>query len=87
MREYAWICLDLSEWLLFYISPFPHLFHNLLSTWTLSYLFEYLQQTRGYSLKEHKAAFLKREKLIFSIAAVSISFAFRFSLNIFLSKI
>ena len=32
---------------------------------TRGYLFERLQETRGYSLKEHEAAFLKRQNLIF----------------------
>ena len=87
MPEYAWICLDLPEWLLLYISPFPHLFYNLFSTWALGYLFKRLQETRGYSLKDHEAVFLKRRNLIFSIAAGSISFVFCFRLNISSSKI
>ena len=32
-------------------------------------VFEHLQETRDYSLKEHEAVFLKKQKLIFSIAA------------------
>ena len=63
--EYAWICLNMPEWLLFYISPFPHLFCNLLSTGTRDYLFERLQETRYYSLKDHEAFFLKRQNLTF----------------------
>ena len=37
MPEYAGIacvCLNLPEWILFYISSIPHLFYNPLSTWT-----------------------------------------------------
>ena len=42
---------------------------------TRGYLFERLQETRGYSLKEHETTFLKRQNLIFfSTAAGSISF-------------
>ena len=32
---------------------------------TSGYLFERLQETRGYSLKEHETTFLKRQNLIF----------------------
>ena len=65
MLEYAWICLNLPEWLLFYISPFSHLFYNPFSTWTCRYLFERLQETRRYSLEEHEAVSLKKQNLIF----------------------
>ena len=41
------------------------------------YLFEGLQETRGYSLKE-QAVFLKRQSLTFSIAAGSIIHLFHF---------
>ena len=40
-----------------------------------------------YSLKEHEAVFLKRQKLIFSVVAGCIWFAFCFRLNTFTSKI
>ena len=82
-----WICLNLPEWLLFYISPFPHLFYNPFSTWTRGYLLEHLEETRGYSLKKHEAVFLKKKNLIFSLAAGSNSFVFCFKLNSFASKI
>ena len=87
MREYSWICLNMPGWLLLYISAFPHLFCNAFSAWICDYLFERLQETRGYSLRKHEAAFLKRQNLIFSIVAGSISFVFCFRLNIFKSKI
>ena len=61
MPEHARICLNLPEWLLFYISPFPHFFYNILFTWARGYLFE---------------RFLKRKNPIFSIASGSISFVF-----------
>ena len=71
----TWICLNipeytinLPEYLLFYNSPFPYLFYNPFSTWTRGYLFERLQETRGYSLKEQEAVFLKRHSLNFSIS-------------------
>ena len=51
---------------------------------TCGSLFERLQETRGYNLKEHEAVF---QHLIISIAAGSILFAFCFRLNIFTSKI
>ena len=60
MPEYVWIRQSLPEWLLFYISPFPHLFYNSLSTWSRGELFERLQETRIHSLKEHVAVFLKK---------------------------
>ena len=68
MPKYVWICLDLLEWLLFYISPFSHLFYNLFSIWTFDYMLECLQETRGYSLKENEAVFLKKQNLIFAFA-------------------
>ena len=67
--------------------PFPHLFYNPFSTWTGGYLFKCLHGTRGYSLKDYEDVFLKRQNLIFSIAAGSISSAFCFRLNIFVCKI
>ena len=81
--QYAWICLNLPEWFLFYMSLFPHFFYNCFSTWTHRYLFEPLQEIRGYSLKELEAT----GRNIFSIAAGSISFFFCFRLNIFTRKI
>ena len=38
-------------------------------------------------MKEHEAVFLKRQNLVFSIAAGSISFVFCFRINIFIRKI
>ena len=87
MPEYAWVCLNLSEWLLFYISPFHDLFNNPFSIWTRGYLFECIQEARGYSLEKHEAVCLKTQNLIFSIAAGSISFVFCFRINILTSKI
>ena len=40
-----------------------------------------------YSLKEHKAIFLKKQNLIFSLVAGSICFVFCFKVTIFTSKI
>ena len=42
------------------------------------HLFERLQETRGYSLKEHEPVLLKRQNLIFSIVAFSMSYVFWF---------
>ena len=53
---------------------------------TRGYLFERLQETRTDSLKEHEVVFLKRQNLIFSIAAGTILFVFCFRLNIFTTK-
>ena len=50
-------------------------------------VFERLQEVRGHSLKEHEAVFLKRQNLIFSIAAGSILFVFCLKLIVFTSKI
>ena len=47
------------------------------------YLFQGLHETRSYSLKEHEAAFLKRQNLIFSIEVGSIAFNFFFSIRVF----
>ena len=79
MPEYAGIYVNMpkSAWMAFVLCfPIPHLFYNSFSTWTRGYLVERLQETRGHSLKEHKAVFLKRQNLIFSIAAWTISFVF-----------
>ena len=81
MSEYAWICLNLHEWFLFYISLcYP------LSTWTRDYIFHRLQKTRGCGLKENGAAFLTTQNFIFSLVAGSIWFNFCFRLNCFTSK-
>ena len=92
---YVWICLNMREricvnmpkspWMAFVlhfaIFPFVLQFFFYLNTWRL-------QETRGYSLKEHEAVFLKRQNLyFFSIATGSISFVFHFKLNIFTSKV
>ena len=75
---YVWICLNICEYAYIYlndsfnISLFPYLVYNLFSTWTRDYVFKILQETRGYNLKEHEAVFLKRQNLIFSIAAGDI---------------
>ena len=68
MPEYAWIWLNLSEWLLFYISPFPRLFYNPFSTSTHGYLFEHLQRTIFC-----ETVFLKMQNFVFSVAGGSIS--------------
>ena len=47
---------------------------NPLSTLAPDYLFERLQETKRYTLKEHETVFLKMQNLIFSIAAGSIWF-------------
>ena len=63
MPDYVWICQNMSEyvgicvnmpksvWVTF-VLPFPisKFFYNPVSTWTYGYLFEHLQETRGYSL-------------------------------------
>ena len=94
MSGHVWICQNMPEYaeiclngFCFRFSPFPHLFYNPLSTWTHDYLFECLQETRGYSLKVHGAVFLKRQNLIFPVAAGSTWFVFFFRLHIFTSKI
>ena len=85
MPEYAWICLNLPEWLLFYISPFSHLFYNTLSAWIREYFFERLQEVIAW---RNMSLFSWRDKIwFFSIAAYSICFVFYFKLNIFTSKI
>ena len=76
MCEYAQICLNLPEWLLFVAIIIPCLFECVVT---------YFNPV--YSLKEHKAVFLKRENLIFSIVAGSICLFFYFRLNTFPSKI
>ena len=82
MPEYAGICVNMpgSTWMTLAL-------HFPISPWTLGYLFKRLQETRGYSRREHEAVFLKKRNLIFSIAAGSISFVFCFRLNISSSKI
>ena len=59
---------------------FPHC--NPLSTRTHGYLIQFLLETKSYSLKNYEDVFLKRQNLVFSIAAGSIWF-FCFQLNIF----
>ena len=85
MPKYALIYLNLPEQ--FYISPFPHLLYNPLSTLTRDYSFERLQETIGYNVQQHEVVFLKRQNLIFSIAAGIISIVSFFRLNIFTNKI
>ena len=82
MPEYALICLNLPKLLLFYIFPFFNLFYKPYSTWARVFLFDRLQETRGYSLKQREAVFLKRQNFIFPIVAGSISFISCFRLNI-----
>ena len=56
MLEYAWVCLNLNEWLLFHMSPLKSLvFLNM----CLLILTKFI-----YSLKEHKAVLLKRKNLV-----------------------
>ena len=73
MPEYAWMCLNLHEWLLFYfLVVIPCLLERV-----ATYYY------RGYSLKDYEVVFLfKRQNLIFSTIAGSIWFR----LNVF-SKI
>ena len=94
MSYYVWICLEMPEyagtcvnmpksaWMTFVLhSPiYPFVFQSLFYLSTC-YLFERLQETRGYSLKEHEAVFWKKQHLIFCIAAGSISFIFCIKLN------
>ena len=87
MPEYAWICLNLPKLLFFYIFLFFNFFYKPYYTWARVYLFDRLQETRGYSLKQHEAVFLKGQNFIFSIVAGSISFVSCFRLNVFTSKI
>ena len=91
MSGYVWICLNMLKYAWIYLNllngfcfTFTHLFYNTLSTWTRSYLFERLQETRGYSLKEHDSAFLKRQHLIFFFSRWKYLICFFFSDKIFL---
>ena len=93
MPDYVCVCLNMPGYSRIYVNipksawmtcfPFPLWLHYT----TRGSLFEGLQESRGYSLKEHEAVFLKRQNLIFSIAAGCISFVFCFRLNIFRRKI
>ena len=76
--EYVKICVNVPKfaWLAFVL--FPHC--NPLSTWRVGYLFQCLHKTRSYSPKNCEAAFLKRQNLIYSIVAGSVSFIFCFKL-------
>ena len=91
MFGYLWKCLEYAEtcvnmpksaWMTFVLhSPiYPFVFQSLFYLNTC-YLFERLQETTGYSLKEHEAVFWKRQHLIFWIAAGSITFIFCIRLN------
>ena len=84
MPEYAGTCVNMpkSAWMTFVLhSPiYPFCFSTLFYLNTC-YLFERLQETTGYSLKEHEAVFWKRQHLIFCIAAGSITFIFCIRLN------
>ena len=69
MSEYAWIydytgiCLNMpkSAWMAFVL----HFSTSSFVLQFLFYFFEWLQETRGYNLKEHEVVFLKRQNLIF----------------------
>ena len=90
MPDYVWICLNMSAyvgigvnlsksaWIVFvlHFRIYPFFLQSLfyLNTWLL------WTSTGDYSLKEYWAAFLKRQNLILSIAAESISFIFYFVL-------
>ena len=88
MPEYPWLCLGMSEYAgMTFVLHFPICFTNPFSTWTRGYLFKCLYDTRGYSLKDYEDVFLKKQNLIFPIAAGNISSAFCFRLNIFTCKI
>ena len=65
MPEYAWVCLNLHERLLLYISPVVTLHY-------MWFLIEGPQETRGLSLKESEAVFLKWQNFTLSIATGSI---------------
>ena len=81
MSEYAGICVNMPKYAgMAFVSHFLISAFALQSLFNLqrSYSFESLQETSGYSLKEHEANFLKRQNLIFSITAGSISFVFCF---------
>ena len=57
MSEYAGMCVNMPKfaWMAFVL----HFF-----IWfTIPFLFERLQETRGYSLKEYEGIFLKRQNL------------------------
>ena len=53
LPEYAGICMNMPKFA--FCFTFPHLFYYPFST----YLFERLQETKGYSLKEDETVFLK----------------------------
>ena len=91
MLDYAWICLNISEYAGLYVNILksawisfvlhtPIVILCLLER-VITYFNEY------FSLKGDEAVFLKRQKLIFSIVAGSILFVFWFRPNIFRSKI
>ena len=91
MPEYVRICVNMPKyaWMAFGFT-FLHFLIGFAIPWKRGYLFERLQETRetrGYSLKKQETPFLKKQNLIFSLAAGSISFVFCFRLNIFTNKI
>ena len=83
--EYALICLIVSwyVWIFLNMPQYPWIRLNLLyvfSNWTHGYLFERLQETRGYSL-EVIVCFLEETKFDFFYSSISFVF-FCFRLNI-----
>ena len=89
MFEYVWLCLDMSEYaricvnmskpalmdFVFYFSISPFVLQSLFYL-NSGYLFECLQETRVYSLKEHEAVFLKRQNLIWKVEVFRLFFLF-----------
>ena len=78
MLKYAWMFLNLPEWLLLY---FP-----IVITWLFERVvtnFNFYTWTISYSLRYYKAVLLKRQNLILTIVAESIWFVFCFRLNVF----
>ena len=82
--DYVWICLNMPE----YTGRCVKMPKSAWMTFVLYFPCGYITlHTRSYVLKEHEVVFLKRQYVIFSMAAGSILFAFCFRPNIFTSKI
>ena len=88
MSDYAWICLKIPEHGGMWVNtPFLIIIPCvLLNAWLLISTFTQNQKLFCI-LEEHKAVFLMRQNLIFSIVAGSIWFNFCFRLNVFTTKI
>ena len=86
MPDHVWKSLNMpkSAWTVF-VLHFPICFK--IPTWTRSYLFRRLQETRGYSLKEHEAVFLNRQNVATDHRVSDFLFASYFSfLSFFLQS-